>query len=171
MIECFNEVETRNSGIVFNSTFEQIKKLYAVDPEKAGELAISAIELILTGQISSDDYMVDMLLTPAKIINENKVNEYNTKVEVSKQKKIADMKLAEIAELLREGWKQKAIGEKLGLPQQTVSYRVGIIRSKYPELLQPQGDETANFYQKTKKEVGTKNEIGKNEKVKPEFYF
>ena len=43
MIEMFNDVPMRDSGIIYNSVFEQIKKLYSVDPEKAGELAISAI--------------------------------------------------------------------------------------------------------------------------------
>ena len=53
------------------------------------------------------------------------------------------MKLAEIADLLRAGWKQREIGEKLGMSQQNVSYRIGVIRSSYPELLQPEGTETA----------------------------
>ena len=66
MIELFKETEMRNSGVIYNSTFEQIKQLYEVDPEKAGELAISAIELVLTGEVSSDDMMVSMLLTPIK---------------------------------------------------------------------------------------------------------
>ena len=84
MIELFNEVEVRGSGVVYSSTFEQIKKMYGVDPEKAGELAISAIELVLTGQISSDDVMVDMLLAPARIINDGNVAKYEMKKENSK---------------------------------------------------------------------------------------
>ena len=36
--------------------------MHAVDPVKAGELAVSAIELVLTGEMSSDDVMIDMLL-------------------------------------------------------------------------------------------------------------
>jgi hypothetical protein len=38
-----------------------------VDPERAGELAISAIELTLTGQISSDDMMIELMLEPTKV--------------------------------------------------------------------------------------------------------
>ncbi|MBO7210991.1 MAG: hypothetical protein J6V44_08265 [Methanobrevibacter sp.] len=49
MIECFNDVEVRSSGVIMSSVFEQVKKMYAVDPDMAGELAISAIELVLTG--------------------------------------------------------------------------------------------------------------------------
>ena len=110
MIEYFNDAEMRNSGVIYSSTFEQIKKLYTVDPEKAGELAISAIELVLTGQISSDDIMIDMMLTTIKAINDSNVQKYETRVENSRQKKIREMKLAEIAELLSAGWKQREIG-------------------------------------------------------------
>lgn len=143
MIEMFNEVDVRGSGVIYASTFEQIKKMYAVDPEKAGELAISAIEMVLTGQISTDDYMIDMMLTTAKAVNENNVAKYESRVEGARQKKVRDLKLAEIADLLRAGWKQREIGEKLGMSQQNISYRIGVIRSSYPELLQPEVTETA----------------------------
>ena len=151
MIEMFNEVDVRGSGVIYASTFEQIKKMYAVDPEKAGELAISAIEMVLTGQISTDDYMIDMMLTTAKAVNENNVAKYESRVEGARQKKVRDLKLAEIADLLRAGWKQREIGEKLGMSQQNISYRIGVIRSSYPELLQPEVTETA---QTTYKESG-----------------
>ena len=49
MIEQFNDVEVRSSGIIMSSVFDQIRKMHAMDPEMAGELAISAIELVLTG--------------------------------------------------------------------------------------------------------------------------
>ena len=145
MIEMFNEVDVRGSGVIYASTFEQIKKMYAVDPEKAGELAISAIEMVLTGQISTDDYMIDMMLTTAKAVNENNVAKYESRVEGARQKKVRDLKLAEIADLLRAGWKQREIGEKLGMSQQNISYRIGVIRSSYPELLLPEGNETAQI--------------------------
>lgn len=143
MIEFFNEVPTKNTGIIYNSTLEQIKKLHAVDPEKAGELAISAIELVLTGQMSSDDVMIDMMLTTIKAINDSNAIKYETRVENTKQKKAREMKLYEIAEMLRKGYKQREIGERLNLSQQNVSYRVGVIRSSYPELMLPEGTETA----------------------------
>lgn len=154
MIEMFNDVEVRNTGLIYSSTFEQIKKMYAVDPEKAGELAISAIELVLTGQISSDDIMVDMLLAPAKAINDNNVAKYESKVENSRQKKIREMKLAEIAEMYQKGFKQREIAERLHLSQQIVSYRIGVIKTTYPDLLQPEVTQTAqtnvDVYKNTK---------------------
>lgn len=143
MIEYFNDVEVRGSGVIMSSVFDQIKKMYAMDPEMAGELAISAIELVLTGQFSSDDAMIDMLLAPAKVINDHNVQRYEIRKEGSKNKKIKDMKLDEIAEMLKNGMKQKEIAERLHISQQTVSYRMGIIRTQYPELMQNRGTETA----------------------------
>lgn len=155
MIECFNDVEVRSSGVIMSSVFDQVKKMYAMDPDMAGELAISAIELVLTGQISSDDAMIDMLLAPAKVINDHNVQRYENRKEGSKNKKIKDMKLDEIAEMLQNGMKQKEIAERLHISQQTVSYRMGLIRTQYPELMQNRGTETAtlqtnsNVYQNT----------------------
>ena len=153
MIDYFNDVEVRGSGVIMSSVFDQIKKMYAVDREMAGELAISAIELVLTGQFSSDDAMIDMLLAPAKVINDHNVQRYEIRKEGSKNKKIKDMKLDEIAEMLKNGMKQKEIAERLHISQQTVSYRMGVIRTQYPELMQDVRQETAqtnsDVYQNT----------------------
>ena len=140
MIEKFNDVEVRGTGLVLSSMFEQVKKMHAVDPDLAGELAISAIELVLTGQISSDDAMIDMLLAPAKVITDNNVQRYEARKEGSKGKKIKDMKLDELAELYKNGVRQKEIAERLHLTQQTVSYRLGLIKTNYPELLRDEPD-------------------------------
>ena len=160
MIEQFNDVEIRDSGIIYNSTFEQIKKLYAMDPEKAGELAISAIELVLTGDISSDDAMIDLFLEPLKIINAKNKQKYDQRAENQKNKKITDMKLDKIAELLEQGYKQREIGERLGMSQQVISYRISVIKKDYPELLQ-------NFVQNTKKVTKSTKDTNfvQNEKV------
>ena len=152
MIERFNDIETRSSGVIYDSTFEQIKQMYEVDPEQAGELAISAIELILTGDISSDDYIIRMMLTPTKKINEINVAKYETRKETAKQKKIVDMKLDKIADLYLKGFKQREIAERLGLTQQTVSYRIDVIKKKYPELLQKNDEDSTkkvDVYQNT----------------------
>lgn len=136
MIEQFKDTEMRNSGVIYNSTFEQIKQLYEMDPEQAGELAISAIELVLTGEMSSNDPVIGLLLQPMKKINENNQTRYDSKVENAKTKKMIDMKLDKIADLANAGYKQREIGEKLGLSQQMVSYRMTLIKQNYPELLQ-----------------------------------
>ena len=153
MINSFNEIEMRNSGLIYNSTFNQIKQLYAMDPDLAGELAISAIELVLTGDISSNDPMVALMLEPMRKINENNHVKYDNKVESSRQKKIAELKLDKVAELMNAGYTQKQIGEKLGITQQNVSYRVSVIRTKYPELLQTVQTNLTNSTNATNKNV------------------
>ena len=150
MIEVFNDVEVRSSGIIMSSMFEQIKKMYAVDPDMAGELAISAIELVLTGDISSDDVNIKIMLAPLRKITEVNVTKYETKVENKRQKKIAEMKLDKIADLLAAGYKQREIGEKLGISQQTASYRIDVIKKNYPELLQTNGTKIQAISQKNK---------------------
>lgn len=135
MIEQFKDLEMRKSGLIYNGTFEQIKKLYEVDPEKAGELAISAIEFVLCGDISSDDMMVSLMLEPIRPINESNSIKYDQKVESARQKKITEQKLDLIADLSKRGFRQREIAERLGLTQQMVSYRLGVIKSSYPELL------------------------------------
>lgn len=132
----FKDTPKRDSGIIYNSTFTQILKLYNTDPVKAGELAISAIELVLSGEISSDDMMIDIILEPMKVVGDRNKAKYDDKVEHKRQKKMQDMRLKEIADLHLQGYKQSKIGEKLGLSQQTVSNRMGIIKAEFPELLQ-----------------------------------
>jgi hypothetical protein len=80
------------------------------------------------------------------------------------------MKLDEIAEMLQNGMKQKEIAERLHISQQTVSYRMGLIRTQYPELMQDRGTKTAipdespvqTFYQNSEclpKSVQTKVDV------------
>ena len=148
MIEMFKDNEIRSSGLIFSSVLEQIKELYQYDPDQAGELAISAIELVLTGDISSDDVNVKIMLAPLRKINEVNVAKYETKIENKRQKKIIEMKLDKIAEMTNQGFKQREIGERLGLSQQVVSYRIDMIKKNYPELLQEKFTKTQESSQK-----------------------
>jgi hypothetical protein len=128
--------DIRDSALIFKSTFEQIKKLYEKNPAQAGELAISAIELALTGQISSDDFMIDLMLENIKVVNERNVIKYNKKVEAKREERMKDLQLEIIAELHLKGLKQRQIGDTLGISQQLVSSRLAIIRTDFPELLE-----------------------------------
>lgn len=168
MIEKFNNVEIRGTGVVMSSMFEQIKKMHAVDPDLAGELAISAIELVLTGQISSDDAMIDMLLAPAKVITDNNVQRYEARKEGSKSKKIKDMKLDDIAELYKAGVRQKEIAERLHLTQQTVSYRLGLIKTSYPELLREEPEIMLPYSEPAAQTILPKNK--QNLQTNPDIY-
>lgn len=185
MINEFKYPVIRDSGIIYNSTFEQIKQLYEVDPEMAGELAISAIELMLTGSVSSDNMMVGVMLEPMKKIGERNAARYDAKVEGTKQKKIREMRLQEIADLVIAGRKQREIGERLGLSQQNVSYRVNLIKTQYPELLQTDEPEESSTNENintltqftndtnkftNKNAVVCKNENGAKEEEEPVVY-
>lgn len=137
MIREFRENEVRDTGVIYNSVFNQIKMLHEQDPVKAGELAISAIELVLTGDISSNDFMIRLALENMKAVSEKNREKYDKKIENQKQKKFEEQQLAEIAELYNEGLTQKEIGIKLNLSQQVVSYRINnIIKVEYPDLLE-----------------------------------
>ena len=177
MIQKFKDTEIRKSGLIYNSVLEQIKKMYPSDPVKAGELAISAIELVLTGEMSSDDLMIDIALQALSIQRDKDEDNYNKKEQMARIKKADEMELSKIAELYKQKISQKKIGEILGISQQTVSYRLGIIAKSYPELL-PENDKiftkitkdtkkvlvnNSDFYQNTKITKDTKiGEIGTN---------
>lgn len=142
MIVAFQERETRESGVIYNSTLNQIKKLYQMDKELAGEFAMSAIELVLTGEISSDNPMIEIMLEATKVVNEKNKNKWEKRVENQKQHRKEELRLEEVAELAKQKLTQAAIGKKLGLSQQNISSRLRIIRDEYPELLQPKVDFT-----------------------------
>lgn len=160
MIDNFKNSEVRVSGLMYNSTFEQIKELHQYNPEQAGELAISAIELLLTGDMSTDDVMIRMMLKPMQKINENNITKYESKVEATKQKKIQTDKLDKIAEMVNAGYKQSEIGERLGISQQMVSYRISVIKTKYPDLLNDPG-RTKDFTNNTKEFTNDTNTLQK----------
>lgn len=172
MVEKFKDNEIRVSGLIYNSVLEQIKELYEYDPEQAGELAIAAIELVLTGDISTDDVSIRLMLKPMQKINENNVAKYENKKEVQRQKKIQSDKLDKIAELLMSGMKQREIGERLGLSQQMVSYRVNVIKTKYPELLQTNlTNDTKEVTNNTNTHKNTKTETFVEESGETEIVY
>jgi DNA-binding XRE family transcriptional regulator len=109
--------------------------LYTDNPEMAGELAISAIELVLTGDMSTNNTMIKALLASSKRITEVEKEKYDKSVELKRNKAITDGKLDVVAEMTCAGYSQKQIGERLGISQQSVSKKLGLIRTTYPELL------------------------------------
>ena len=129
----FKDTTIRQSGVIYNGSFNQIKMLYEKDPQQAGELAISLIELTLTGQMSTDDFVIQLLLeNQAQIIAKDK-KKYDNKVAATESKRYE--KLAEVAKLYNLGYKQKEIAEALGKSPSTISENIAAIRAEYPELL------------------------------------
>ena len=62
---------------------------------------------------------------------------------------------------MQQGFKQREIAERLHLTQQTVSYRWGVIKASYPELLQREESilqtNLPNVYQNTDSTKVTKD--------------
>ena len=135
MIPYFKNNEIRDTGIIHNAILDQIKMLYEDNPEMAGELAISAIELVLTGDMSTNNNMIKISLAQEKRISDANKEKYDRVVEAKRNKAIVDGKLDIVAEMTRAGFSQKQIGEKLGISQQSVSKKIVLIRKEYPELL------------------------------------
>ena len=132
----FRNLEYEDSAIIYQTTLEQIKKLYTKNPLQAGELAIAAIEVALTGgEHSSDDDLIDLVLEQNKFLSTKNIKNKQRKADAQREKRIDDLKLREIVELLRQGFNQTQIGGRLGVSKQTISKRVIIIRSEFPELL------------------------------------
>lgn len=101
----------------------------------AGELAISVIEQTLTGDISSTDFMIQIICEGLKPINQNAQQKYDNRVKSNKEHKRETQQLDKIAELIDRGKTQEEIGKILGVSRQTVSNRIKIIKEEYPELI------------------------------------
>ena len=136
MIEKFKENEARKSALIYFSNFEQVKELYEDDKEMAGELAISILEMALTGEISSNNKIIRLMLKNFEVSAENNKQKYEAKKRNTKQEKAEKYNLYEIAEMLNEGKTQAEIADALGISRQTVNRRLNeMIRVNYPELL------------------------------------
>ena len=145
MIEKFNNVEMRETAIIYSSNLEQIKEYYSIDPDSAGELAISIIEVALTGQMSTTNPIVKMALANYKdVAGKNKVK-YDKRVEAKKEARIEKLQLRPIAKMYLEGMSQKAIAKALGKGESTISDNLKIIRSDFPELLQQNSENSSEL--------------------------
>ena len=87
MIEKFKENEARETAIIYLSNFEQVKELYEDDKEMAGELAISIMEMALTGEISSNNKMIRLMLKNFEVSAENNKQKYEARKRNTKQEK------------------------------------------------------------------------------------
>lgn len=187
MIKEFKDSPMEKTGIVYQSLFEQIKMLYNNGEEElAKELAVSAIELSLTGQISSDSFMIQALLQNIGYVMKNTIDKKASHRESKEEKQIETLKLKEIATMVNSGMTQKDIGVKFGVSQQTIAKRMVIIREKHPDWLKESG-ETKNLQPKlsenttkkvvlqlnqqdtTKNENLTTNLVVKQKKIKYDF--
>lgn len=134
MIKEFKENEVRPTGVINRGMFEQVKLLYIQDPVRGGELAVSLMEHVLTGDHSSDDFMVEFAIANhQETIAKNQARYDATKE--AKQVAIEDS-LREVAELFNKGLKQVEIAKRVGMSPGNVSKKLAKIRKEFPWLLE-----------------------------------
>ena len=129
LIKEFKDNEMRDFGNVYQSMLTQIKKRYAKDPVQAGELAISFIEYVLTGDISSDDDIIEGFVEGYKITTQKNQNKYDAKVAATRDA------LQPIADMYNKGMTQADIARALGVQPPAVSKKMNTIRTQFPDLL------------------------------------
>lgn len=134
MIKEIKDLQARPTGVIYGSTWEQIKKLYNKNPDLACELAFSVIEQTLTGDISSDDLTIQLICDGLKPINQKAQQKYDIQVKNKRESKCESLQLQKIIELVNMGKTQEEIGKILGVSRQTINNRIRIINEEFPEL-------------------------------------
>ena len=134
MIKEIKDLQARPSGVIYESTWEQIKKLYNKNPDLGKELAFSVVEQTLTGDISSDDLTIQLICDGLKPINQKAQQKYDIQVKSKRESKCESLQLQKIVELVNMGKTQEEIGKILGVSRQTINNRIRIINEEFPEL-------------------------------------
>lgn len=135
MIKFRDDIHFNNTGIAYLTMLDSAKDLYDKDPELAGEYALSVLELILSGEYSTDNYVIKAMLNPFQFMANKNINKLEARKEKQDNNRIEKMRLKEIADLYLEGMNQTDIAKKMNVSRQTVSNRIKIIQTDFPELL------------------------------------
>lgn len=133
LIKEFKDNPARDFGNVYQSMLSQIKKRYERDPEQAGELAISFIEFVLTGEISSDDDIIESFVEGYRVTTKKNQTKYDAKVAATRDA------LKPIAEMYNQGMSQADIARSMGVQPPAISKKMTIIRTQFPDLLESEG--------------------------------
>ena len=137
MITEFDYENCRESSILYKTAYKQIARKYQRGKyEEAAELAVAYFQVMLQGYTTTDDEDIQDLVEPYAAMSKKANERYSRKVEREKNKQIEDLQLHEIAQMLEDGESYGTISDSLGIAKSTVSYRVEIMRDKYPELLE-----------------------------------
>lgn len=134
MIKEFKNTPIRETGVINRGMFEQVKMLYLQDVAKGGELAVSLMEHVLTGDHSSDDFMVSFAIANHKEVISKNQAKWDAKKETKHSAKAEELK--PIVQLHCQGLTQAAIAKQLKIAQSTVSKRLSQARIEFPELFE-----------------------------------
>ena len=134
MIKEFKNTPIRETGVINRGMFEQVKMLYLQDAAKGGELAISLMEHVLTGDHSSDDFMVSFAIANHKEVISKNQAKWDAKKETKHGAKAEELR--PVVQLHCQGLTQAAIAKQLKIAQSTVSKRLSQARIDFPELFE-----------------------------------
>lgn len=135
MIKFKDDLVINSTGIVYDTMLKTAKDIYAFNPELAGEYALSALEMVLSGECSTDNEMLRAMFNVVKPFADRNIAKLEARKEQQNNAKIEKMKLREIADLYDSGFNYQEIAKKIGITRQTVSNRIKIIQTEFPELL------------------------------------
>ena len=136
MINEFDFEACRDSAILYQSIYKQVARKYKRGKyEEAAELALSYMQIMLNGYTTTDDEDIQDMLEPYVSVSKKANERYSRKLQKDAENQIKELLLEEIASMINEGKSYAAIADSLNIAKSTVSYRVGIIKEKYPELL------------------------------------
>lgn len=133
-------MNNKGSFIFYNSYYNKYLQLKEDQPELAQELLEVIITYGLYGYYEcspENTSLIKALLTEATTLMDKNSEQYARKAQFTRLKRAEDKCLFDIAEYLTKNISQKEIAEKLNISKGEVSKRVSLIRSEYPELLQP----------------------------------
>lgn len=136
MINEFDFEACRDSAILYQSIYKQVARKYKRGKyEEAAELALSYMQIMLNGYTTTDDEDIQDMLEPYVSVSKKANERYSRKLQKDAENQIKELLLEEIASMINEGKSYAAIADSLNIAKSTVSYRVSIIKEKYPELL------------------------------------
>lgn len=125
----------RDTAVIKKSTYQSVLDAFeAGEIELGHELAVSILEAIFTGQISSNNLTVKVALNTDRALWGREKADWDKKAEAKREQRAEELQLETIVELKRQGMTQKQIGERLGVSQQAIGKRLTIMQTEYPEL-------------------------------------
>ena len=153
---------SKNTAIIYTSSLKQIKEMYKVNPEWAGELAISICELAITGQMSCENPIVRMALANFEDVAIKNIEKYDQAIVAKIEGRIQKNSFREIARALKNGVKQVDIAKELNLKTTTLGERVKTLRLEFPFLLENPDLPVLDFPQEVLNNTkNPKNSVGK----------
>lgn len=131
-----NKINLRDSGVVYRSVVEKVLKLYSTNKDLGGELAVAVLQMCLSETTTSDNPMIELLLSEYKVTTERDHKRHDDVVRSRRDSRRQDLQLDTIAELyFVQRLTQRQIAEQLDTTQQNISKRLKTIKSDYPELI------------------------------------